>query len=231
MEIFTILRKLVDYRREDSLAIKQRRKRFAFFKELLSLIPKPIRILDVGGTEIFWEKMGFVDEADVEITLLNLSHIDVHHSNFRSVAGDGRNMSEFEDDEFDVVFSNSVIEHVGGYEDQKRMAKEIQRVGKRYFIQTPNFYFPIEPHFLFPFFQFFPLAVKTFMLRHFNLGWHRKINDVQKAVEIAHSIRLLPKSELKQIFPGANIYEERFWGLVKSFILYKGWNITSHNTP
>lgn len=57
-------------------------------------------------------------------------------------------MKQFQDNEFDAVFSNSVIEHVGDYEAQRQMANEIMRVGKRYFVQTPNFYFPIEPHIL-----------------------------------------------------------------------------------
>ena len=63
-------------------------------------------------------------------------------------------MDFFKDKSFDAVFSNSVIEHVGTFEDQKMMANEVIRVTNFYFIQTPNLYFPIEPHFLVPFFQF-----------------------------------------------------------------------------
>ncbi|MEM2045934.1 MAG: class I SAM-dependent methyltransferase, partial [Candidatus Bathyarchaeia archaeon] len=57
------------------------------------------------------------------------------------IIGDARCMP-FKDKSFDVVFSNSVIEHVGNYDDQKMCAEEIRRVGKCYFVQTPNFYFP-----------------------------------------------------------------------------------------
>jgi len=118
------------------------------------------------------------------------------------------------------VFSNSVIEHVGGYEDQKQMAREVQRIGKRYFLQTPNFYFPFEPHFLFPFFQFFPLWLKVFLLRHFSLGWRDKIPDKGEAIKTANSVRLLKKEELKELFPGAVIHDEKFGGLTISFIVY-----------
>jgi hypothetical protein len=168
--VTAFLRKLGDLRREDSLATKVRLKRIAFFKELVSPLPKPLQILDVGGTERFWEKMGLVGHEEWRITILNVSECETHYTNIKSIAGDARDMCEVKDQEFDVVFSNSVIEHVGGYEEQRQMAKEVERVGRRYFLQTPNFYFPFEPHFLFPFFQFFPLWFKGFLLQHFRLG-------------------------------------------------------------
>ena len=67
------------------------------------------------------------------------------------------------DNEFDIVFSNSVIEHVGDFWKQKLFSSEIQRVGKRYFVQTPSFWFPYEPHTLIPFYQFFPVNIKMLL--------------------------------------------------------------------
>ncbi|MEM3738646.1 MAG: class I SAM-dependent methyltransferase, partial [Thermoplasmata archaeon] len=156
----SVFKRFVDYQQDDSFAIRLRRKRFAFFKDLLSRLPKPIKVLDVGGTETFWERIGFID--GVNLTVLNMVPPEKTNPKLNWVIGDARDMQEFKDNEFDVVFSNSVIEHVGDFNDQKRMAQEIQRVGKRYFVQTPNFYFPFEPHFMFPFFQFFPLWLKVF---------------------------------------------------------------------
>jgi hypothetical protein len=167
--------------------------------------------------------MGLAGDRNFEITLLNLSQIEIHHSNLESVVGDARNMREFGDGEFDVVFSNSVIEHVGDYKNQKQMALEVQRVGKRYFLQTPNFYFPFEPHFLFPFFQFFPLWLKVFLIRHFNLGWYNRVSGKEQALRTASSVRLLKKWELKELFPNAIICNERFAGLTISFIVFGGW--------
>jgi len=129
-----ILKKLADSSQPNSLATNLRRKRFALLKALIASLPRPFKILDVGGTQIFWERMGFCEEKGIKIVLLNLMEVQVTYPNFYSVVGDARNMKQFEDKEFDVVFSNSVIEHVGDYDDQRRMANEIRRVAKRYFL-------------------------------------------------------------------------------------------------
>ncbi len=219
------LRKYADGRQEDSLSTKFRRKRFALFESLVSSLPRPLRILDVGGTQIFWETVGFTKEDNVEIVLLNLSKIDVTYPKFRSLVGDGRKMDEFRDKEFDIVFSNSVIEHVGEYDQQHEMAQEVRRVGKRYFIQTPSRFFPIEPHFLFPFFQFLPLRFKVFLIRHSEIGWFGRIPSEQGAERAVQSIRLLTERELRKLFPEARIYKEKVLGLTKSFVVYSGWQV------
>ena len=224
MSIINILKKAADYTKTDSPAAKLRRNRFLIFNSLVALLPRPLSILDVGGTQIFWERMDFTKEPDVKIVLLNLSKVDVYHKNLISVQGDARRMDAFTDQEFDVVFSNSVIEHVGGYDQQCQMANEVKRVGKSYFIQTPNRFFPIEPHFLLPFFQFLPLGLKIFLVHHFDIGWHKRTPDKQKAAQLVNSIRLLTEKELKKLFPGANIYKEKLFGLTKSLIVYEGWD-------
>ena len=116
-----------------------------------------------------------------------------------------------------------MIEHVGTYQDQLQMAQEVRRVGKRYFIQTPNKYFPLEPHFLFPLFQFFPIKLRVLLMQNFSLGWFAKTPDAAKAREIVESIRLLSKREFVALFPKASIYEEKVFGLTKSFVAYGGW--------
>ncbi|MGB4204058.1 MAG: class I SAM-dependent methyltransferase [Bacteroidales bacterium] len=184
-------------------------------------LPKPVRIIDAGGTELFWEQMGFSGNPDIEITLLNLKSEPVKNPNIKSISGDARDMIRFAEKEFDIAFSNSVIEHVGDFDDQKRMAAEMKRIARGIFLQTPNYYFPVEPHFLFPFFQFMPLWLKTRLLMNFNLGWHSRVPDKKRAREICRTIRLLKKSELKTLFPGSEIHREYFFGMVKSFIVIK----------
>ncbi len=139
-----------------SLASKLRLRRNRWFADLIEGIGRPMSILDVGGRDVVWQTIGFAGDPTVHITLANIEPTPTSYANIRSVTADARDLNQFADDEFDVVYSNSVIEHVGDFEDMRRMANEIQRVGKRYFVQTPYRYFPIEPHFLFPFFQFLP---------------------------------------------------------------------------
>lgn len=200
-----------------SLAINFRRKRLVLFTSLIARLPRPLHILDVGGTQEFWEVIGLVGD-DVKITIINTEKDRAIFPNVTSMVGDARDMHEFQDKEFEVVFSNSVIEHVGSFEDQRAMAQEIERVGKRYIVQTPNRYFPIEPHVLIPFFQFLPLYLKVFLAtRTPDWGWKSShIGELS-------TIRLMTEKELKSIFPGARVYKEKFLGFTKSFILYKAW--------
>ncbi|MFH1523041.1 MAG: methyltransferase domain-containing protein [Patescibacteria group bacterium] len=215
------LRKIANYQDNKSFALKLREKRNIIFKNFISGLSRPVHILDVGGTEVYWQKMGFAGNNDYQITVLNIFKNKQGSSNVKSVAGDARNMKEFKDKHFDVVFSNSVIEHVGDFDDQNKMAKEIKRIGKKYFLQTPNYYFPIEPHFLFPLFQFFPIWFKVFLIRHFNLGWREKTPTKEDALKNAKSVRLLTEKELKDLFPEAKIINEKVLGFTKSFIVYK----------
>jgi ubiquinone/menaquinone biosynthesis C-methylase UbiE len=218
-----MFKRIADNRDQGSLAVEFRRKRFAFFQSLLSRLDQPVHILDVGGTESYWRMMGLDGSDQVFITLLNLTENDVTLPNLTSISGDARKIHA-KDASFDVVFSNSVIEHVGEYDDQRQMAKEVQRVGKRYFIQTPNKYFPLEPHFLFPFFQFLPINIRVLLLQSFKLGWFSKTPDKAKAREIVESIRLLDKREFLSLFPNAEVYEEKIFGMTKSFVVYGGWS-------
>lgn len=218
-----MFRRIADNRYSESFAVQLRKKRFAFFQSLLSRLEPPVCILDIGGTESYWQVMEFNADDRVFITLLNLNDENITTPNILSFAGDARNI-EADDASFDVVFSNSVIEHVGTYEDQMKMAQEVRRVGKRYFIQTPNKYFPLEPHFLFPCFQFLPLKIRVWLLQNFDLGWFRKTPDPIKAKEIVSGIRLLDRDEFRTLFSTATIYQEKVFGLTKSFVAYEGWD-------
>ncbi len=215
-----LFRHLADAQQQDSLASHLRRRRFQLFVDMLNIFEAPVHILDVGGTLSFWEQMQFVGESAVRVTLLNTYPQYPHYSNFASIVGDARQMDEIADHSFHLVFSNSVIEHVGELEDQQRFANEIRRVAIGYFVQTPNRYFPIEPHFLIPGFQFMPMALRIWLIRHFDLGWHHKTPDRKMAAELVQGIRLLTKHQMQLFFPEATIHRERFWGLTKSWIAY-----------
>lgn len=215
-----IVNNIVNYNKSESIGNKLRQRRFNFFLYQIKHLKKPIRILDIGGTESFWVNRGFANNKDYEITLINLRIEDVKSSNIASEIGDATDLSKYNDKEFDVVFSNSVIEHLYTKENQKKMANEVMRLGKNYFIQTPNRFFPIEPHFLFPMFQFLPRKLKIFLLTKTKIVRGKKY-ELDYAENRINEIKLLDKSELMKLFTPAKIYKEKFFGLNKSFIAYK----------
>lgn len=179
-------------------------------------------ILDLGGTFSYWQSMSFKYADSAQFTLLNLEKPEISdgHENFTGVVGDATNLREYGDKQFDLVFSNSVIEHVGDFEAQKRMAAEMKRVGRHYYLQTPNKFFFVEPHYMFPFFQFFPLNLQCLLIRKFKLGFMPKAHSRAEAREIALSVRLMTARELRHLFPEAEICRERFLCFTKSFYLY-----------
>lgn len=206
-----------------SLAARLRRKRFGLFLSLLSEVERPLKILDVGGTVKFWEVMAFDDFEDIEITVLNIGECNPSTSRIKCVQGNALAL-KFPDRSFDIIFSNSVIEHVGDLDARRQMAKEIRRVAKRYFVQTPNKNFFLEPHFHFPYFQFLPVRLRVWLLMHFNLGWYTKEPDESKARKEVEEVCLLTQKEFQALFPDGTLYKERILGLKKSFIICSGWH-------
>lgn len=142
-----------------------RARRFRQFERLTAPIPRPLRIIDLGGTINFWENRGWAGRGDISITLVNLESDKSPYENIATVIGDATNLREFEEKSFDVAFSNSVIEHLSSYENQLAMAGEVQRVAGAYFIQTPNYWFPMEPHFQIPGWQWFPEKFRIWVLK------------------------------------------------------------------
>ncbi|MDC8002350.1 class I SAM-dependent methyltransferase [Aequorivita todarodis] len=212
---------LANYNNQKSLANKFRNKRFHFFESQLIKLDngKIITILDVGGTESFWVNRGYHEKPNVKITLLNLTKFETHYPNMISVKGNACDLSEYKEDEFDLVFSNSVIEHLYNNENQKLMAQEVQRVGKNHYIQTPYKYFFVEPHYLLPYFQFLPKKAKIFILSKTKLSRGTKIST-EEAKDQAEQIVLVSKKRMKQLFPGSKIYKEKFLGMTKSLTAY-----------
>lgn len=207
----------------DSLGSKFRKKRFANFEQLVerNFSRKfPIKVLDIGGRSQFWIGQDLLVERKLEITLLNLSKEPVDVPGLSSVAGDATNLSQFPDGSFDLVFSNSVIEHLYTWENQQKMAREAVRVGKKYFVQTPNKDFFAEAHYALPFVQYLPKSWTYFLLTKTRLSRGNKWNPTD-AQQYLDEIRLLDRREFNQLFPKAAIYEEKFFGMTKSF--------TAHN--
>lgn len=202
-----------------------RKKRFNFFLQFIeSKIGNKeahFSILDLGGTEGYWKNMDLFNKfPNATIVLVNLTKEEVEHPNISSVVGNACKLSEYADQSFDIVFSNSVIEHLFSYPNQKLMAKEVNRIGRNHFIQTPNYWFPMEPHWMFPFFQFLPRPIKIMLSKNFNLGHYPKSGTIEKAIERVDEVRLLNTKEMCSLFPKSQLYREYFLGMVKSITLY-----------
>ena len=183
------------------------------------------RVLDVGGTADIW---GLLPASDApSVVLLNMPRAEqggASAQGLERVHGDGCYLP-FADRSFDIVFSNSVIEHVGGAEAQARFAREIMRTGRGYWVQTPHRYFPIETHLLTPFVHLLPRAWRAFIFRRFTVWqWIHRPDAEAKRYYIEHfvsDIRLLSAGQMQRLFPDAVILRERFLGFTKSLIAYR----------
>ena len=174
------------------------------------------RILDVGGYVFDWEGVVPITSP---IVLLNLAH-PPHATlpeRFTPVVGDARSM-EFPDRAFDIAYSNSVIEHLRTFEDQKRFSAECRRVGRQLFIQTPNRWFFIEPHFVVPFIHFLPWSIAKHIVRFLSFRALFRRGDNIDLKKLADELRLLTFREMKELFPDCEIYREKWFGLTKSFV-------------
>ncbi len=189
---------------------RSRAKRAELFRRYLQPTPND-RILDLGGgygdffaTVVPFRSNVWIAEIDPRI----LERAAKHGFQTALIPTDGS--LPFADGFFDIVHCNSVIEHVLAPEHRARLAAEIQRVGKRWFVQTPNRYFPIEPHTRLPFAQWLPRSWVKRWLPYMgriwgytdDLGW-----------------RLLDSREFKGLFPGSRLIRERWAGLTKSLVV------------
>jgi hypothetical protein len=200
-----------------------RSRRFERFDRLIASLDKPLRIIDVGGTNEFWVQRGWAGREDVHITLVNLVELPHEHANIEPTVGDATALDGYADGEFDIAFSNSVIEHLHDFDAQVAMAREMRRVADAYWVQTPNFWFPMEPHFLVPGWQWLPRSLRISVLQHRPVGWMDRVPERERAAELVDEVRLLRRRELSRLFPDAEIAPERFGGLVKSWTALSGF--------
>jgi 2-polyprenyl-3-methyl-5-hydroxy-6-metoxy-1,4-benzoquinol methylase len=202
-----VFRPLRSWAETSPTVLRWREGRYRMFQELCRLRAED-RILDVGaGWGAALERFN-TENPIVAVDLKPDSRGWLENPNVTVMQADGTHLP-FADSEFDVAFSNSVIEHVPP-SLQSAFASEIRRVAPRYFVQTPNRYFPIEPHYQLPLFQFLPERARRALNRRFTLGWQPKGEWEE--------INLLTASDLRRLFPDAEIHRERLLGLTKSLI-------------
>ncbi len=192
-----------------------RKKRMGQFSRTFSPVEQT-KILDVGGTPYNW----VIRKCSSQITLLNLSEpedIGDVSVNISCDIGNGTAL-KYSDSEFDICFSNSVIEHLSTFENQKAFAHEVSRVGKKIWVQTPAKSFFVEPHLMTPFIHYFSKRIQKKTLRNFTLwGWVARPSQ-EIADRFLSEVRLLTYDEMGLLFPDCEIRREKFFGFTKAYI-------------
>lgn len=185
---------------------------------------RDIRILDVGGRPDYWLNVGFGRISHIEISNLSATELDyiseeVPPDIFESKVGDARNLADYPDASIDLVHSNSVIEHVGAWEDMAAMASELLRVGQAGWVQTPAWSFPLEPHFRVPVAHWFGRPFQARMMSVSFMERFRSMDPVERRRHVER-INLLTRRDVEALFPGRPIHVERVALFPKSYSAY-----------
>lgn len=147
------------------LSLQARRKMFELF--MARFQPSShTSVLDVGATSDssfsesnYFERMYPYPQNIVSVGTEDASHLSTQYPGVRYLKVEAGSPLPFTDREFDIVFSNAVIEHVGGHERQAAFIRELCRVGRAFFITTPSRWFPVEHHTGVPFLHYLPASL------------------------------------------------------------------------
>ncbi|MCL4498894.1 MAG: class I SAM-dependent methyltransferase [Chloroflexi bacterium] len=175
--------------------------------------PTPVdKVLDVGGEDGRYLEGLYPYRANITVVDLRLEPLVALRQQFPEIATVQSNGCHlpFADDSFDIVFANSLLEHVVGIVDRRQLANEIMRVGRRFFVATPNYYFPFEPHYHVPLFQFLPRRLQQAIKHRIGLGWYPK--------GVWEEIALLTPGKMRRLFPGARLFVHGVLGLPQTLI-------------
>jgi hypothetical protein len=196
-----------------SLSARARARRWA---ELMRRFPAlaSMRVLDLGGLPDFWRKSAV---RPAHVTTVNLLPAEAGEPWVVHVVGDACAPEGLSGKEFDLVVSNSLLEHVGGYARRRQLADVIHGYAERHWVQTPYRYFPIEPHWAFPGLQFLPVSARAAAVRRWPLG-HAAIGGRAESTDAVLATELLSLTEMRLLFPDSDIWHEKAAGLTKSLV-------------
>lgn len=191
-----------------------RARRMRRFCDVFGVRPETL-VLDVGGTGVIWE----LAPTWPRLVIINRAPMR-RGAAVRTVRADACQLP-FRDKAFPIVFSNSVMEHVGDYVSQRRFAAEVRRVGRSYFVQTGNQHFPLELHLLTPFVHWLPKSWQRRLVRHFTVWGLLARPSVEEVEALLEELRLPTEQEMRACFPDAEMHYERVLGLKKALIAVK----------
>lgn len=197
-----------------------RKKRGVFIKKLYPEI-KDLKICDIGGSVHYWEKLCLDIKFD-NIKIYNVSDTETNSLNERSASNirvliyDGITIPEV-DNAFDLVVCNSVIEHVP-IELRMNLIKEMRRVSKRLYLQTPAYEFFLEPHFVMPFVHWLPRKIGFFLIKM--SPWRMMSRPSASTIHnYFWGTKLLSFGDIKTLMPQCEIYKETIFGVTKSYMV------------
>ncbi|HEX3862378.1 MAG TPA: methyltransferase domain-containing protein [Stellaceae bacterium] len=223
----TLAQWIGNYSSPTSLGSRFRRRRIGPLLDMIALIAQRkgrCTILDIGGTRKYWSiiPVDFLTAHGVSVLITNIGDGGAPPASdpdglFSYAYADATDLP-YPDKSFDILHSNSVIEHVGTWENQVKFSREVERVADAYFVQTPNYWFPWEPHFGTLGFQFLPTPVQVRMVMSRKRGFRPQMPTVDGAVRSVESCQLLDERRFRALFPNAELLRERFFGLTKSLM-------------
>jgi hypothetical protein len=193
---------------------KSREQKHRIFQDRLRPTPA-MRILNIGATgahlglveqfESFYE-----DRSRIVGGGISFAEAQDYRNSFpgvEAVVFDGCALP-FSDKSFDIVYSNAVLEHLPSHAHVDRFAAEVQRVGKGWFVTTPNLWYPIEPHYHLPFVQFLPEESQ------------RRLVKALGKVPYDH-LRLLTRQEMRGLFTEGEVIASRVTFYPETIIAYR----------
>jgi hypothetical protein len=210
--------KIADPTRPGSLAHSARAKRWG---ELLRCFPDlaEMYVLDLGGIPAAWRS------APVRPKHVMTVNLDPHitrqtESGITAIVADACSLTlpgNLPTKRFDLVYSNSVLEHVGGHYRRQQFADTVHAHADHHWVQTPYRYFPVEPHWLFPGFQWLPFRARVIVSQYWSHG-HIPCAERAQATRDVQEVELMSAAEMRSYFPSSSIWFERFAGLPKSLV-------------
>lgn len=184
------------------------------------------RIADLGGGAAYWQRVGYawLQENGFAVDCFNLDASELSRdasslSPVRLFEGNACRMVGHADHSYDIVHSNSVIEHVGGWHQMREFASEVSRLAPSYYVQTPYFWSPVDPHFFrVPMIHWMPTSWRAKIHRRFRAGWAPSAQSMDEAMAQAESNYMLDLRQFKTLFPDGETRFERVLGIPKSMI-------------
>jgi len=199
----------------DSWASRRRAERAAWLVRTFPDLAE-MTVLDLGGYPSTWLQ---TPVRPRHVHVVNIEKLDQPDADWIRVdPGDACVLPpQVAANRYDLVFSNSVLEHVGGHERRVRFAESVHTMAPAHWVQTPYRYFPVEPHWVAPGMQYLPVRARAAFARRWPLAHVRSAN-LRDALDGVLWTELVDRTQMRYYFPDSRIISERILGLTKSLI-------------